>query len=120
MYRKRNLIMVKEITFSYNQISRVNLVKGILFFAEIELATTGRDDVKIKWVPKGKGVLAKKIIDQKLYHAHAKHRPGESKISDDIKRYEKSLARLKELQNKDALSQRDYKKMKKDLLKKLR
>lgn len=119
IYKKRYLFKTKEITMSYNQISKVNLVRGIIF-AEIELATTGTDDIRVRFVSKKNATMAKKIIDQKIYHAHAKHRPEDTKISGEIKDYEKSLARLKELLNKGSMSEREFNKTKNDLLKKLR
>ena len=116
MYRKRNWFVVKETTISYNQISQVNLIKGI-FFAEIEIITTGTDDIRVRWVSKTKASQAKKIIDKKLFYAHAKHHPEQKNMGENVGDYEKSLNRLRELVERGRISERDYNKKSHELLK---
>ena len=108
IYKKRTLISSKEITISYNQISQITLQKGV-FFATLEMITTGTDDILINFLPKGIAAKAKKIIDQKIYHSHAKHnnhQPNETSTS--IAGYEKALNRLKELLQKGQISEKEY------------
>jgi hypothetical protein len=119
IYKKRHWFVVKEITISYNQIAQVILTRGIIF-ATLKVETTGEDDIIVKYVRKKKAVQAKKIIDQKIFHSHAKHSPNQGTETNDIKQYEKSLNRLKELVNKDVISEREYEKKKDQLLKNLR
>jgi hypothetical protein len=102
---------------SYNQLSKVNLIRGI-FFGAIELATTGKENIDIKWVNKKKATMAKKIIDQKIYHAHARHKPEETQLAREVKEYERSVNRLKELHNRGEISKKDMDRMRRDLLKK--
>jgi hypothetical protein len=117
IYRKRHLTKTKEVTFSYNQISKINLTRGI-FFGAIEFATTGRENFEVKWVSKKKATMAKKIIDQKIYHAHAQHKPEETQLAREVKEYEKSVNRLKELHGRGEISKKDLDKMRRDLLRK--
>jgi hypothetical protein len=117
IYRKRHLTKTREITMSYNQLSKVNLIRGI-FFGAIELATTGKENIDIKWVNKKKATMAKKIIDQKIYHAHARHKPEETQLAREVKEYERSVNRLKELHNRGEISKKDMDRMRRDLLKK--
>lgn len=119
IYRKRSWFKVKETTISYNQISQINLIKGV-FFAEVEIITTGTDDMRIRWVPKSKASQAKKIIDKKLFYAHAKHHPQQKDIGENIEDYEKSLNRLRELVERGRISEREYTQKSRELLKKLR
>lgn len=118
IYKKRSWFIVREITISYNQIARVTLTKGI-FFATLEIETTGTDNIRIKFILKGKASQAKSIIDQKIYRSHAKHAPAPDKESGEVVSYEKSLSRLKELLNKERISQREFNKKKDELLKKV-
>ena len=116
IYRKRNLIHVWETTISYNQIANVALTKSPLF-AKIEIITTGTDDIMVKYVSKKDAMYAKKIIDQKIFHSHAKHRPGEDTAAEEVRSYEKSLNRLWELLQRGRISRREYNKRKSKLLK---
>jgi hypothetical protein len=117
IYRKRSLIKIREVTISYNQIAQVNLIRGI-FFAEINIRTTGEESLRIRYISKSESNAAKKIIDQKIYHAHAKHRSDDTKQNQSYGEFEKSLTRLKELLNKGAITQKEYNKNKSALLKK--
>ena len=115
IYKKRYLFQTREITISYNQISQVNLIRGVLF-AEVNIITTGDESLRVRYVSKSLATQAKRIIDQKIYHAHAKHRPEDTKASGEINSYEKSLARLKELLNKGMISNHEYEQKKRHLL----
>ena len=120
IYKRRKLFVVKEITISYSQITQISVASGI-FFATIELLTTGDEKICIKWVPKKLAKAAKKIIDQKIYHSHAKHQ-GEHKSHDDndIKSYEKALNRLHELKERGHITEKELLSRKDALLKAIR
>lgn len=109
IYKKRYLLKSKEITISYNQISQVNLIKGVIF-AELDVVTTGDESLVVRFITKTSASQAKKIIDQKIYHAHAKHRPEDTKILGEVKSFEKTISRLKELLNKGIISQKEFEK----------
>lgn len=116
IYKKRSWFRVREITISYNQIARVTLIRGILF-SHLELETTGTDNIIIKYISKSKGKYAKTIIDQKIYRSHAKHVTSPDKSETEVSSYEKSINRLNELVNTGRLSQREFEKKRKELLK---
>lgn len=116
IYKKRSLFKKKETTISYNQLAQVNLVRGILF-AQIDVITTGTDDIVVRYVSKDKATKAKHLIDQKLYHSHAKHQIAEQTVAGDIKDYEKALNRLKELVSRGEISEREFEKRKDRFLK---
>lgn len=115
LYKKRKLLSIKEITISYNQISQVTLNKGI-FFASLEIVTTGTDDLVIKYISKKDAVHAKKIIDQKIYHSHAKHHEESYEQKAAPIKVEKSIARLQELLQRGNINQSEFEKRKKELL----
>lgn len=117
MYRRRNWLIVKEITLSYNQIARVDLTIGILF-SHLDIITTARDDISIRFVNKKVAKKAKRIIDRKIHHAHTKHKFEEIKKHTDVHKYERTLSRLKELHRKGKISKKEYDKKKRELLKK--
>jgi len=119
IYRRQYFTYLKEVTISYNQISQITLNKGI-FFANVEIVTTGTDDIKIRYLGKSIASRAKKIIDQKIYHSHAKHHESnEIGNSDATLNVERSLSRLKELLVHKSISEREYNKRKKELLSEL-
>ena len=117
IYKKRKWFMVREMTISYNQVARLTLAKGI-FFAHINIITTGADEMEIKFVSKKDAAQAKSIVDQKIYHAHAKHNIAKGG-GEDIGSFEKTMNRLKELLTKGKISEREYEKKKRGLLKDL-
>ena len=119
IYRKRNFLIVKEITISYNQIARVTLTRSLLF-AHIEIETTGSDNIKVRFISKSKGTQAKAIIDQKIFRSHAKHAQTPDTDKTAVATFEKSLLRLKELLSKGAISQKEFDKKKNVLLKELK
>ncbi|KKS07571.1 hypothetical protein A3K01_00205 [candidate division WWE3 bacterium RIFOXYD1_FULL_43_17] len=117
-YRKRKWFVVREVTISYNQIAQATLHHSLLF-AHLEIVTTGTDDLIVKYMGKKTGVRAKKILDQKLYHAHSKlHQEGEVDHSK-MNVYEKGLNRYRELLNRGKITKKEYEKKKRDLLKRV-
>jgi len=120
VYEQRHWFVVKEITISYNQISQVTLHTGIVF-GHIKVSSTGVEDIHIKFLFKGPAAHAKRIIDQKVYHVHAKRESPKNKgVEKEVRLFEKSLHRLDELHKRNKISNREYKKKKKQLLKNLR
>lgn len=115
MFRRRNWLVVREITLSYNQISRVDLTIGI-FFSHLDLFTTSRDDVHIGFVNKRMASKAKNIIDRKIHQAHTKNKYEEQERNPELNKYERAMNRLKELYNKERITKREYDKKKKMLL----
>ncbi len=110
--------MVREITISYNQISQVITNTGIIF-ATVEIITTGEDHIVIKYISKKIAKAAKNIIDQKIYHAHAKHQPNLTMANSATSSYEKGLARLKELLIKEKITEQEYETKRAELLEEL-
>jgi len=121
IYRKRFFFNVKETTISYNQIAQVNMIRGV-FFSQLDVLTTGTDDIIIRYINKKKALRAKKIIDQKVYHAHYKRETKEDSEADStiVHSYEKSLNRLKELLHREKITKKEFEKKKQEFLKKLR
>lgn len=117
-YRKRSWFAVKEITISYNQIAQATLHTNP-FFSHLEIVTTGTDDIIVRFLSKKKGKQAKKILDQKIYHAHSKLHPEPERETSHMSSYEKSLSRYKELLNRGRITKKDYEKRKEELLKKV-
>jgi hypothetical protein len=115
IYKKRRFFVFREITISYNQIARVTLTNGI-FFAHLEIETTGADKIIVKFISKKKGRYAKSIVDQKIYRSHAKHNPIQEQTTSLVGSYEKSLSRLGELVSKGIISKAQYQRKKHDLL----
>ncbi|OGC69615.1 hypothetical protein A2415_03520 [candidate division WWE3 bacterium RIFOXYC1_FULL_39_7] len=118
IYKKRKWIWVKEISISYGQISQVTLNKGI-FFSSLDIYSAGTDNIVLRFIPTEPAVKAKKILDQKVYHSHAKHQQVETGSKVTLSDYEKSLNRLQELLNKNKISQRDFHRKKSELIKDL-
>jgi hypothetical protein len=117
LYRKRRFIRVDEITLPYSHIVQVNLIQG-LFWGTLEIINTGVQNVTIKFVWKGKARKAKELIDDKIYHAHAKHKPGDSTKSGNMYEFERSLNRLEELKKRGRISRKEYKKRRATLMQK--
>lgn len=116
IYKKRKWFILREVTISYNQIARFTLAKGI-FFAHINIITTGGDNIETKFVRKNDATQAKAVVDQKIFHAHAKHGVPIKEGREGVGSYEKTINRLKELRNRNKISEREYEKKKKELLK---
>jgi hypothetical protein len=119
VYKKRSWFVVREITIAYNQIAQVNIKRGLIF-ADIDMTTSGTDDIKIRWILKGPAKKAKKIIDQKIYHSHANHKQENHKLAKEVTNFEQSINRLRELLHRGQISSKEYKKRKSRLLKKIR
>ncbi len=118
-YKRRKWFIVREITMSYNQIAQATLSSGLLF-GTLEIYTTGAEDIIIKYIPRALAKQAKKIIDQKLYHAHAKLHPDKEKSTDDVVAFERSISRLRELVNKGRIDEREFNRRKSDILSKVK
>lgn len=118
LYKKLNILSSREITISYNQISQITLNLGILF-ASLDIVTTGTDDIAIKFLKKSAASKAKKIIDQKIYHSHAKHHEVDAEEKQSSTRIEKSIARLEELLAHGTINKREYEHKKNQLMKEL-
>lgn len=119
VYIKRGLIRRNEATISYNHVSQVYLRKGFLT-ASIEIINTGGvENILISYLDKSQARKAKQIIDQKIYHSHAKvsnmPQTGHHQTPD----FEKKLARLKELKLRGAISEREFEQKRKEMLKSL-
>lgn len=119
IYRKRKWFKLREATISYNQISGVETTHGI-FFATIEIYSTGIENIKIRFVSKSIARQAKKIIDQKIFHSHAKHQTTPPANIDSTKNYELGVNRLKELLAKDMITEKEFENRRKDLLKQVK
>jgi hypothetical protein len=115
IYKKRKLFGVREMTISYNQISQVTLYKN-LFFGHLEINTAGTGDIIVRFLPKAMATKAKRIIDNKVYHSHAKHQGSTQSDTAQVQRYEKSVSRLKELKEKGQINEREFSKKKKEFL----
>jgi len=90
-----------------------------MLFAHLEIVTTGTDDLIVKFLGKKTGVKAKKILDQKLYHAHSKLHPEGEFDKSKMNIYEKGLNRYRELLNRGKISKKEYEQKKKDLLRRV-
>lgn len=122
VYKKRCWFVIKEITIAYNQISQVTLDTGIIF-GHLKVSSTGVEDIHIKYLFKGASIHAKKIIDQKVYHAHSlqqyQHPSNNKRVEKEVKLFERSLQRLQELNKRGKISKKEMKRMKKQYLKDL-
>lgn len=115
VYRKRHILSCDEITISYNHIAQVILKRGIMF-SKLDIINTSGDDIVIKYIFNNKAIQAKKIIDQKVFYAHAKHHTEAPTHQRDIQNFEKSLNRLKELLQTNRISKGEYNKKRTELL----
>lgn len=118
VYKTRGIIRVNEITLSYNHIAQVNLKRG-LFFASLEIVNNGAENVLMRYILKDQAIKAKKSIDQKIYHAHAKEKLFDNQPSVDMHNLEKSLNRYKELMSMGKISKKEFEKKRQELLKKI-
>jgi hypothetical protein len=107
VYKRRSFLKSKEITVAYSHITQVMLLKGI-FFAGLDVITAGIEHINIRFVNKMLAEKAKKIIDQKIYTAHAKHKTPESEGKNPLGTLEKSIARYKELLEKGVITQKQF------------
>ena len=123
IFKTRVLFKHMETTISYNHVSQVNLINELLF-SHLEIINTGVvENIFIKYVGKRAGKEAKKVIDQKIHHTHARtpqndqysphNMVGESNIQD----IEKSLIRLNELLARGSIDRAEYNKRRSSILK---
>ena len=122
VYKKRSwFFFVEEITISYNQIAQVVIKSGIVF-SHLGIMSTGVENIHIRYLFKWRARQAKKIIDQKVFHSHGKRGSGSksTKSKNAVRKYERSLSRLRELLHKGRITKREYNKKRKQLLNKLR
>lgn len=115
LYRKRKFFRVKEVTIAYSHIVQVDVISGIIF-SSISILNPATDTIEIKGVPNKLAKKAKKIIDQKIHMAHAKHSPAKMDISNDMVKYEKSLNRLDELLQRGMITDKEYNERRSDLM----
>lgn len=118
LYKKRHLLSVDEITTAYSHIVQVHLKRGI-FFSQIEVINKDASAISIRWVGKEVAQRAKKLIDQKIYYAHAKERPDSITHiqGEGVHNAEKSINRLRELVNKGVISEKEFNEKRKKILK---
>lgn len=123
VYKRRKWLVVREMTISYNQIAQVNLHK-ILYLCHLQIKSTGTDDIEVRFIYTPQAVKAKKIIDQKIHYSHRfgfQTEKKEDRESDrHVREYEKSVNRLRELLHRGNISEGEYKRRRRHLLKKLR
>jgi len=104
-------------SIAYSQISQVILLKGI-FFAGLDVITTGVEHINIRFINKFKADRAKRIVDQKVFYAHAKHKaPETGELKGNLTAVEKSVARYKELLEKGVITKDQFEKRTLELLK---
>ncbi len=119
VYVKRGLIRRNEATISYNHVSQVYLRRGYLT-ASLEIINTGGvENMLVKWLPIKEAEKAKRIIDQKIFHAHSKVSGRNISLERETPDVERKLARLKELKLKGAISDSEFEKKRKEVLKSL-
>ncbi len=121
LYRKRRRVFwIDEITTTYTHIVQVNLHKGI-WFAKLEIINPGTEDIEIKGIWNKPAKRAKKIMDQKINQVHNRdHHANDQQEKQQITNVEKSIQRLKELHTKGAISDKEYKKRREQLLKNIK
>ncbi|MFA5776209.1 MAG: hypothetical protein WC988_01480 [Patescibacteria group bacterium] len=121
--RRRLLFHKEEITISYSHVSQVNLIKD-LFFAHLEIINTGGfENILIRYVRKGKGSEAKRIIDAKIHTTHGAYAPHQGQERqqrgglDGLPNHteqvidNKTLVRYKDLLNQGRISKIEYNKL---------
>ncbi|MEK7595331.1 MAG: PH domain-containing protein [Patescibacteria group bacterium] len=130
VYVKRGIIKRNEATISYNHVSQVYLRNGY-FFSSIEVINTGGvENIEVKWLPKKEAEKAKRLIDHKVFHTHSNLKPNqigsitslvgnpnELRNKNGSADFEKKVARLKELKLKGVISQREFEKQRKEMIK---
>lgn len=122
-FRKRKWFSVDEMTITYNHIAQSNLQQGV-FFSTIEITTSGggSENPSIRCVLNKDAKKAQKIIEQKIYRAHATNHDKEefkAEKETEVLKMEKSLSRLKELLLKGKISEKEFEKKRKAAMKAL-
>lgn len=117
VYVKRGIIVKNEATISYNHVSQVYYRKGYLA-ASIEVINTGGvENIVVPWLPIKEAEKAKKIIDQKVFHTHARVSGKEKSLGVGTPDFERRLARLKELLNRGEISKKEFEKKRQEMIK---
>lgn len=117
VYVKRGIIRRSEATISYNHVSQVYLKRGIIG-ATLEIINTGGvENIEVKWLPIGQAEKAKRLIDEKVFHTHARISGKQQDLIKEVPDIERRMARLKELKLKGIINDREFEKQKKEMLK---
>ena len=117
VFLRRGIIRRNEATISYNHVSQVYLRTGYVA-ASLEIINTGGvENILIRWLPINEAKKAKKIIDQKIYHTHARITSKDFSLHKEAPEFERKLARLKELKLKGEITNSEFEKKKKEMLK---
>lgn len=120
IFKKRHWFITREITVTYNHIAQANIKRGI-FFSDLELINSGgSENILIRYVLNHHAKKAKKILDQKIHQAYlAGTSRGEfsHKNIGKIDEFEKGLSRLNELRMRGSITDKEYNKKRKEMLK---
>lgn len=120
VYKKRFWFVKREVTITYNHIAQANLKTGV-FFSDLELINSGgAENVIIRYVLNKPAINAKRIIDQKIHQAYIDStNKGEfrHKQTEKIDSFEKGLSRLSELLNRGSITEKEFSKKRKEMLK---
>ena len=120
VYKKRFWFTTDEITVTYNHIAQANTQKGVFFTKLTLINSGGAENIEIKYVLNHQAIKAKKIIDQKIHQAYITSSPkGEfqHKKTEVIDTFERGLGRLKELLARGSITQKEFEKKRKQMLK---
>ncbi len=117
VYVKRGIIKRNEATISYNHVSQVYFRKGYIASSIEVINTGGVENIIIPWVSTSEAEKAKKIIDQKVFHTHARVSGKEKSLGVGSPDFERRLARLKELVARGQMSKKEFDKRREEMLK---
>ena len=117
VYVKRGIIKRNEATISYNHVSQVYFRKGYIASSIEVINTGGVENIIIPWVNTAEAQKAKKIIDQKVFHTHARVSGKEKSLGVGSPDFERRLARLKELVARGQMSKKEFDKRREEMLK---
>ncbi|OGC46152.1 hypothetical protein A2V49_01830 [candidate division WWE3 bacterium RBG_19FT_COMBO_34_6] len=118
IYKKRHLFSQDEVTITYNHISWAKLHRMHIYYAHLEIVSTGMQKVVVKWIKKEYAIKAKHLIDQKIFNVHKKdNKQVDIKEDKNIIEFELSLKRLQELLSTGKISKTEFENRRKHLLK---
>jgi hypothetical protein len=117
VYVKRGFIRRNEATISYNHVSQVYFRKGYIASSIEVINTGGVENINIPWVNTQDAQKAKKIIDQKVFHTHARVSGKEKSLGIGSPDFERRLARLRELVARGEMSKKEFEKRREEMLK---